>query len=363
MAAGPSPQPTPVPLQVKQHKGRFDKLERACVNDMSVFIAKNKRRNEFESITLASLPDKCLQLQPEVSGIFEAKSRDSTCYLYVLPHFVHISESQKFYDHLLAINEHRHQDKPVCIIMPHRYYLTKQMMSNLQSCNYQVTPMCTCALVKDIPFDEHCLFQTLWKGVSPPHIGNKCEVYHYNDTTLNRIHSRTPHRNFYRNVVRHLYLGTNADKVRASGFHVEPVVLLATTKSQCLSNLPPGLEGVICDTSSRTGAQLPPDSQAIQPTLYGSHMASHDSAILTTHEQHAANRKRKRRIADIDSSNLAKQIALPTDSRERQKIKEKADKEAGIEKVKKKKTKFIEDHHDDCGNDVSSIVPDLDNYL
>ena len=52
--------------------------------------------------------------------------------------------------------------------------------------------------------------------------------------------------------------------------------------------------------------------------------------------------------------------AYPTDGRERQKKKEKADKEQGIEKVVKKKDKIVEDHHDDCGECLDSIVTSLD---
>ena len=47
--------------------------------------------------------------------------------------------------------------------------------------------------------------------------------------------------------------------------------------------------------------------------------------------------------------------SYPTDSRERRKIREKAAKEAGtpLEVVKKKK--FVENHFDDCGEDLSSL--------
>ena len=46
----------------------------------------------------------------------------------------------------------------------------------------------------------------------------------------------------------------------------------------------------------------------------------------------------------------------PTDAREKQKIAEKARKEAGIEKQTRKK--FVENHCDDCGTDLSGLGPD-----
>ena len=47
--------------------------------------------------------------------------------------------------------------------------------------------------------------------------------------------------------------------------------------------------------------------------------------------------------------------AYPTDSRERQREAQKADKEKGIERVVKKKIKHVEDHFDDCGEDLNSL--------
>ena len=50
----------------------------------------------------------------------------------------------------------------------------------------------------------------------------------------------------------------------------------------------------------------------------------------------------------------------PTEERERQKIKQKAMKEAGLE-PRKKKFK-VEDHHDDCGNDLSGLGTEIIQY-
>jgi len=48
-------------------------------------------------------------------------------------------------------------------------------------------------------------------------------------------------------------------------------------------------------------------------------------------------------------------LAYPTDAKELEKAKRKREKEAGIVRVVKKKFKVVEDHHDDCGTDLSSL--------
>ena len=52
--------------------------------------------------------------------------------------------------------------------------------------------------------------------------------------------------------------------------------------------------------------------------------------------------------------------SFPTASKERQQQQRKADKEKGIERVVQKRIQKVEDHHDDCGEDLSSIVKTLD---
>ena len=49
------------------------------------------------------------------------------------------------------------------------------------------------------------------------------------------------------------------------------------------------------------------------------------------------------------------QAAYPTDSKTREKAKKKADKKAGIERPVVKRKKIMEDHYDDCGDDMSSL--------
>ena len=47
--------------------------------------------------------------------------------------------------------------------------------------------------------------------------------------------------------------------------------------------------------------------------------------------------------------------AYPTDAKVREKERRNAEKAAGIEHKVKKRKKIIEDHHDDCGEDLSSL--------
>ena len=58
-----------------------------------------------------------------------------------------------------------------------------------------------------------------------------------------------------------------------------------------------------------------------------------------------------------DDADATCQSAFPTEGRERQKIKEKARKEAGIAAPKRKFD--IEDHVDDCGTDLSGLGEDI----
>ena len=58
----------------------------------------------------------------------------------------------------------------------------------------------------------------------------------------------------------------------------------------------------------------------------------------------------------LNSKLCSKQVkAFPTDSKERQTAQKRKDKEAGIVREVKKLKKFVEDHNDDCGEDLSSL--------
>jgi len=50
--------------------------------------------------------------------------------------------------------------------------------------------------------------------------------------------------------------------------------------------------------------------------------------------------------------------AYPTDAKVKEKEKKKKEKEQGVERKVKKKPKVIEDHYDDCGDDLTSLGPD-----
>ena len=64
--------------------------------------------------------------------------------------------------------------------------------------------------------------------------------------------------------------------------------------------------------------------------------------------------------SELDRSNTP---AYPTDSKERERKLRQANKEKGIEHVVKKRKQQVEDHHDDCGEDLGSIVADLDAFV
>ena len=57
-----------------------------------------------------------------------------------------------------------------------------------------------------------------------------------------------------------------------------------------------------------------------------------------------------------------KQVAYPTEARERQKAREKRAKETGVTLNVQKRKKHVENHFDDCGEDISSIVKNIDTY-
>ena len=61
----------------------------------------------------------------------------------------------------------------------------------------------------------------------------------------------------------------------------------------------------------------------------------------------------------LTTMSVKTQIAYPTEARERQKAREKRAKETGVT-LNVQKRKFVENHFDDCGDDSSSIVKDID---
>ena len=57
-----------------------------------------------------------------------------------------------------------------------------------------------------------------------------------------------------------------------------------------------------------------------------------------------------------------RQIAYPTEARERQEAREKRAKETSVTLNVQKRKKFVGNHFDDCGDDISAIVEDIDTY-
>ena len=106
-----------------------------------------------------------------------------------------------------------------------------------------------------------------------------------------------------------------------------------------------------------------PHRSLLKPTGYSSNRQTQLPSCEAQLEEtatsvlHSTNRTKRRQCRGnllVDPA-----TAYPTDSRERQKAKEKKDKEAGIERVVVKKFKKVEDHYDDCGDCLDSIVTDV----
>ena len=64
----------------------------------------------------------------------------------------------------------------------------------------------------------------------------------------------------------------------------------------------------------------------------------------------------------IAEGSLAKS-AFPTEAGERQKLREKAAREAGVKLEVKKQCKHVGEHCDDCGDDISSLHQELGVYI
>ena len=95
-------------------------------------------------------------------------------------------------------------------------------------------------------------------------------------------------------------------------------------------------------------ARLPRLATALGWEDWGKSQQAPDSAICTPS---VAGQPVAGSIADSDRLQL-----FPTDAKAREKERRKAAKEAGNEHVVKKRKKIMEDHHDDCGEDLSSLT-------
>ena len=105
----------------------------------------------------------------------------------------------------------------------------------------------------------------------------------------------------------------------------------------------------------RGRTQLSPDCEGTHDRINN---ASTDANVTTNHE--TTDKTTDDKEPEAIDNQIANTNAYPTDARERPTIHEKDDKAKGIIRNKTKKSKVIEDKNDDCGEDLSSIVPDLD---
>ena len=72
----------------------------------------------------------------------------------------------------------------------------------------------------------------------------------------------------------------------------------------------------------------------------------------TPREDRSKSPAKKKKTGSADKSS---ELILPTEDKEREKEKKRALKEAGTPHVPQKKPKIVEEHYDDCGEDLSSL--------
>ena len=98
-----------------------------------------------------------------------------------------------------------------------------------------------------------------------------------------------------------------------------------------------------CPTAvGRETAAAVPGGSPLQPVSAGPRVSAvPEDCVMPTEAPHP--------------STTTDQQAFPTDSKEREKIKDAANKAQGIEKVVKRKPKVIERHRDDCGDDLNGL--------
>ena len=114
---------------------------------------------------------------------------------------------------------------------------------------------------------------------------------------------------------------------------------------------PPGLQletkaplSEVCPDRSRCEHRKLPDCTSKEPIDELNESPS-DEALRLAKQAH-----------DNDDEDPDLAFAFPTESRERQKLREKHDKEKGITREKNKVKKHVEEHFDDCGNDLCSLL-------
>ena len=129
-----------------------------------------------------------------------------------------------------------------------------------------------------------------------------------------------------------------------------------------------------CDTSllhdrnyvSRTPACSSLSLSNAQPevsgnsTSFGGHQTCNNIPLAETHTEHTARFSSEILVPQPQPQPThTSQLALPTDQKERERDRKNALKEQGIEKVVKKTVKIVENHYDDCGDDLTSLSTDV----
>ena len=112
------------------------------------------------------------------------------------------------------------------------------------------------------------------------------------------------------------------------------------------------LGGILCHLTASVLARVPARKTLCPPAYVEAETLKHTSGA-----QHAPDSQPDCRAADSNeagSSGDPAQPSFPTDAKEREKERRKLEKEQGIEHKVVKRKKIMEDHYDDCGDDLSS---------
>ena len=124
-----------------------------------------------------------------------------------------------------------------------------------------------------------------------------------------------------------------------------------------------GNDSTCAGTSKRPARDSVKRYRSKKDTIGGMSAAGGDHLVTSTDVGYRATLDRPTCSDDpqeLPDSELVGTIAVhsfPTDSKARQNERRRKDKEAGIERVVVKRLKVVEDHHDDCGEDISSLGP------
>ena len=137
-------------------------------------------------------------------------------------------------------------------------------------------------------------------------------------------------------------------------------------RERCIDTTLCDSPALTCGSSDDSRSRQPPDSLVTSEAreLPGKDAAPIHKELNPGSDDSTGQGKTQKCIAKLQlhaETHEAEQ-AFPTEEREAAKERKKKDKEAGIERTVRKRKKIVEDHFDDCGEDLSSIVPDVDSY-